>query len=380
MKQEISFLCERMSQGRDNLLYLYSQGIIKRGNDIGNNAFELELSEPSSEKSFSAGSAVTVDSFPCQLGDGEGDNEEFFDPYLLHNRRIYRQLRILSDDFNFSKSIYVANAFFDGNKKKSFNSPGHVNRVSTSAETAPLALQGSDDLELGKDRVSRKLSQFLEELNFWKTAVADSLKYHGTHIHLNVGEGMIMLGNAHFNCSEFTEAFKVYCSALRIFKRIYGMSHLTVAKSLDKIGLVCNRIYDQDYWDLAKASLEKSYSIRYACLGTMHVDTVDTLNNLACTYLNLREYTLALKAYQEVFIVRQIIFGAHHASVGITAHALGSVYLNLARIKEAYKLYHHAMIIFKTLDLHIENPVMRRLVMDIKALDRVKSFTELVSA
>jgi len=210
----------------------------------------------------------------------------------------------------------------------------------------------------------------LHERNWWNKIVADRIKHYGT-IHLRVGEGLLLLGNAHMNCSEYADALKVYKSAGRIFRRVKGDSDLTVARCLDKVGLAACRVHVEGNFNVAMVALDEAFSIRYEKLGSLHVDTVDSLNNLAGLYVRTREYALARKAYHEVYMVRQIIFGPRHPSVAITAHALGGVHLKLSQVDDAARYYHRAMAIYTKLQLKDDNPIMKRLLKDIAALQRM---------
>jgi tetratricopeptide (TPR) repeat protein len=108
-------------------------------------------------------------------------------------------------------------------------------------------------------------------------------------------------------------------------------------------------------------------------LGPTHVDTIDTLNNMAAIHLHLQEFQEARQAYFEVWTLRELIFGPKHPSVAVTAHCLGGVHMRLGEVAEASKYYHIALDIYRDLQLSEDNPTVARLLTDITGLGRIMS-------
>lgn len=166
----------------------------------------------------------------------------------------------------------------------------------------------------------------------------------------------------------------MFKGATRIFRKIYGGSHLSVALALNKVGLAACRLSKMEP-NLRKAleALDQSLFIRYQVLGPSHVDTIDTLNNMAGVYFHLGNLQEARQAYFEVWTMRQAVFGPNHPSVAVTAHALGGVYLRLGQVDEASKYYYSAFDVYRHLHLSEENPTVARLLIDIDRIGRVMS-------
>lgn len=362
------------------------------GNSEGDVSYELDSLQSTSD-SLSVGSAVSADSFVYIRGshgyncDDNDEHDDFVDPYLANNRRIshYRK------NPSISPVRTLVTATMDDDDDTTTTDDDGEEEVH-GAQSQPL-MQGLpqnleihiksfetikwDESELRRQR--EELSPFqrknVHERFFWNTIVSDRIKHYGGAKHIRVAEGLMLLGNAHMNCEEYVDALKVYRSAVRIFRKLRGDTHLTVARSLDKVGLVCCRLQDTEHLTLALHALGEAFAIRYETLGPIHVDTVDTLNNMAGVHWHRREYEQAREAYWEVYAARLVLFGPRHPSVAVTAHALGSVHLNLAQTRDAARYYGRALEIYKDMRLTMENPALQKLVRDMATLTRVTGST-----
>jgi hypothetical protein len=347
------------------------------GRLAGDISYEL-ATLASTNESLSVGSAVSADSFVLYMVgtymDDYDSEEDFCDPYLAPSRQLRRHATTMRPIDEVGTPVVpeeedsTADEITDLVQSPPQGLPHLVEIPMKSFQTG----WNDEACKVPKqtDQLSPARRKWVHERFFWNSIVSDRIQRHGT-IHLRVSEGLMLLGNAHMNCNEYFEALKVFKSAVRIFRKLYGDSHLTVARSLDKVGLVCCRLQDDQHLKLARLALDEAFTIRYDTLGPIHVDTVDSLNNIAGIHLHMQEYPLARNAYQEVFLVRQIIFGPDHPAVAVTAHALGSVHLHMAQVDDAARYYRRAMEIYKKLKLTTENPTMQRLLRDYAALERV---------
>ena len=329
----------------------------------GDTSYELP-SVKSVNDSISVGSAASADSFVYIIGDDD-ESDDLEDPYLSRRRRRTTKNPPIISPVRTPVTTPMDDSIIDDGSVSSRSLQGLPQFLEIPIKSFETS---QEDVTRRREAYSPLARKSLHERNYWNKIVSDRIQHYGT-IHLRVGEGLLLLGNAHMNCKEYSEALKVYKSAVRIFRKIYGDSHLTVARSLDKVGLCSCR----ENPTIALVALKDAFNIRYESLGPIHVDTVDSLNNMAGVHLRMRDYHLARKAYHEVYMVRQIIFGPRHASVAITAHALGGVHLKLAQVEDAARYYKRAMEIYKKLRLKAENPVMKRLLRDIAALERVST-------
>jgi hypothetical protein len=116
---------------------------------------------------------------------------------------------------------------------------------------------------------------------------------------------------------EYVAAGKTFLSALKIVMSTHGDKHLSVALALDKLGMAACKTNAN--LGLALAALEDAFQIRRQLLGLEHLDTVNSLHNIAGVRLNLKQYDLAAKDYYAVLVYRMEFFGPNHIRVADTA-------------------------------------------------------------
>lgn len=137
---------------------------------------------------------------------------------------------------------------------------------------------------------------------------------------------------------------------MKIYQSIYGDYNLATARALDKLGLAACKT--KENLDLALVALTDALEIRYTVLGQDHVDSIDTLNNIAGVRLNMKDFEKAAGDYQAVFSYREKIFGRNHASVAVTALKLACILDDvLGRPQEARRFFLIALDIYETLGL-----------------------------
>ena len=134
------------------------------------------------------------------------------------------------------------------------------------------------------------------------------------------------------------DAGKTYLSALKIFTAVYGEYHVSVARALDKLGMATTRT--RENLDLALEALEDALTIRCKLLGMDHVDSIDTLNNIAGVRLHRHEYVKAVQDYRAVLDRRTIIFGSSHPSCAVAAFAIGWILDTHLQQKEESRIYY----------------------------------------
>jgi hypothetical protein len=121
-----------------------------------------------------------------------------------------------------------------------------------------------------------------------------------------------------------------------------------VARALDKVGLAACKTNQN--LNLALGALKGALKIRCEILGPSHVDSIDTLNNIAGVRFNRKEWVVAAQDYLAVFSWREQVFGRNHPSVAVTAHTLASIYdCRLFRLEEAREFYVIALQVYQEL-------------------------------
>jgi tetratricopeptide (TPR) repeat protein len=172
----------------------------------------------------------------------------------------------------------------------------------------------------------------LSEVDFWEKVSQDHLQRD----HPETAESFSNLGIARMNEKDFDAACRSFTTAAEIF----GRSHLGAAKNNNLLGRAAcqaNRL------NLAMESLEMSFALRLQVLGPLHVDTVETFNNIAGVYYKQHNNLEAARCYREVLALQQAIFGRNHPSVAETARALARTCVRLGLKEEAQGLYSLAL-------------------------------------
>jgi tetratricopeptide (TPR) repeat protein len=172
----------------------------------------------------------------------------------------------------------------------------------------------------------------LSEIEFWGKVSQDRL-HDG---HPDTAESFSNLGIAQMNGNDIDAACRSFTTAAVKF----GQSHLGAAKNYNLLGRAACQA---KRLDLAMESFEMSFALRLQVLGPLHVDTVDTFNNIAGVYFKQHNNLEAARCYREVLTLRQAIFGLHHPSIAVTARDLARTCIRLDLKEEAQELYSLAM-------------------------------------
>jgi tetratricopeptide (TPR) repeat protein len=154
--------------------------------------------------------------------------------------------------------------------------------------------------------------------------------------HPDTADSFSNLGIAQMNGNDVDAACRSFTTAAVKF----GQSHLGAAKNYNLLGRAACQA---KRLDLAMESLEMSFTLRLQVLGPLHVDTVDTFNNIAAVYYKQHNNLEAARCYREVLTLRQAIFGLNHPSIAVTARDLARTCIRLDLKEEAQELYSLAM-------------------------------------
>jgi len=118
--------------------------------------------------------------------------------------------------------------------------------------------------------------------------------------------------------------------------------------------------------------LHEALNLRKQELGPWHVDTVNTLQNLAKLLFLTGHPARAAQHYVEVVHLRKAIFGPNHPSTAVTAHCLGNAYLQAHDTVAAELWYHHALQIYNCMHLSSDNPAVAKLLQDRRQLECIE--------
>ena len=306
------------------------------------------------------------------------------DPYLCRPRRRLapqQQQYVVSDDFDdlvtsctSCRPLEANLAYATSTKYKSATlmSMSFPSSLQGSSITRPIRESPHAILDDDKSEPQVPLTKIKQrEQTYWNTVLTARKMTHGI-VHRQTAQAFMYLGNSHMRGGDYRQATNAFESACKIYKTLDGPNTLSVAGSLDSIGLAALRSRKSPS-TLQKANtvLGEAFAIRFALLGPWHVDTVETYNKIASVHLHLQEFREAAKAYEEVHSVRAAIFGERHPSVAIAAHSLANVYLKLSQHDLSYHYYDVALDIYTHMKLPTDHPTVARLLRDRKRLERV---------
>ena len=116
--------------------------------------------------------------------------------------------------------------------------------------------------------------------------------------------------------------------------------------------------------------LLESFRLRQDHLGKLHVDTVNTLNQLARFHRRSGNLDESRRLQTQVYYARKQIFGSRHPSCAVAAHDLANVLAQLRQNKDAETLYRMALAIYERMHVPMENPAVSRLIKDFQQLER----------
>jgi hypothetical protein len=347
-------------------------GKVKMVEPPGDVSYQLSSIEERLTESFSVGSTLSGDSFVQVTKVMEDDDHEAhsYDPYLDggNTRTRNKQREVLKERSLTPSTLPINVDASDSSSSTMGDGLGDLPVLKIEIPNQhPMPQTRAVD---NRSRISPALLKAQQERSYWNTIVSSRIQ-HCSAVHPSTAEALMQLGHAHAHCGEYAQALAVYKSAVRIFRKLHGEDHLSVAAALNKVGLLACRFSEKESLQIARKALMQSFTLRHAILGPTHVDTVESLNNIAGVHMHLYEYQPARKAYYEVFSVRKALWGKYHPSVGVVAQALGSVHLQLAEMKYADKFFRIALEVYRRNNLAPENPTMKKLKAEMNKMERI---------
>lgn len=214
------------------------------------------------------------------------------------------------------------------------------------------------------------------ELDAWQAAVERRLAACGVASR-STAEALVNLGRLRLAAAEYTEAQKAFQLAYRVYAK--GNRPLGTASAMIGVGEAASReaaeLVEPDRTEAMQRAytvLLEAFRLRQRHLGSHHPDTVDCLNLIARLHVVYGDHVEAQRCYWQVYWVRLAIFGPRHPSPAVAAHALANVFYHCSALEDASNFYQIAMEVYDTMNLPSENPAVKRLIADMKRLERVQ--------
>ena len=135
----------------------------------------------------------------------------------------------------------------------------------------------------------------------------------------------------------FQTSFSIYTYLLKLRENALGSEHINTAQSYNNLGLIYDAMGE---YDNALIYHNKATSIREKVLGIEHLDTADSYNHLALLYEYLGEYDKSLILYQKSLKIHEKLLPSNSPSLHSIYNNLAELYRitnNLISAKEYYK-------------------------------------------
>lgn len=206
---------------------------------------------------------------------------------------------------------------------------------------------------------------------YWNKRVTNATVRFGPN-HPFTAEAWSDLGLAQLHSHAFPGALHSFKKAVAIYRTKPNLK-LALAKALHQLGNVYHvSELSKDDNKKSMRCLGESLQIRFEKLGSLHPDTVGTLNYMASVYASLQKFQEAREAYLEVLAVREAIFGAFHPSVAVASHELANTAHRLGDLDEATLYYCKALDIYEAYELSEDHPSLARLLTDMQHMQGLR--------
>jgi tetratricopeptide (TPR) repeat protein len=145
--------------------------------------------------------------------------------------------------------------------------------------------------------------------------------------------------------AQYLEAEPLYLRALAIRERTLGLDHLDTAQSLNNLA----SLYEfQGKYEEAVPLYQGALEVRERTAGPDHPDTAQSLNNLAELYRVQGKYKDAEPLYLRALAIWEQALGSEDPETASCLNNLGLLYDSLGRREEAVLCFHRALAIDET--------------------------------
>ncbi len=186
-------------------------------------------------------------------------------------------------------------------------------------------------------------AEFEEAAVLYEQAIAIQREASDAAGAADVAQSMVGLAWVRTRQGDFEGAEELLREAVDIQRQVLGEENLTVAKSLDDLGM---SLWDQGEYDAAEPLLRQALAMRRRVIpGGIHPDVDESLNNLAVFLYETGEFEQTEALFRESLTMKQRLRGDSHPEVAIGLNNLAFVQHDMGEHSDAEKNYQEALSI-----------------------------------
>jgi CHAT domain-containing protein/tetratricopeptide (TPR) repeat protein len=178
-----------------------------------------------------------------------------------------------------------------------------------------------------------------------KRALAKGEKAFGDG-HLSVALTLDMLGLLYFQKNDFANAESSYLRARAIREKLEGYDHADVASTLTGLGSVYAR---SEKFANAEAAYERALAIREKAFGADSPEVASTLYSLSSTFTEREQYERAEPLLKRALAIQEKALGADSLEAALTLNNLAYLYLEKGDYNQSEALYKRSLATFEKL-------------------------------
>ncbi|NEP58658.1 MAG: tetratricopeptide repeat protein [Symploca sp. SIO2G7] len=198
---------------------------------------------------------------------------------------------------------------------------------------------------------------YLQALKLWKKLFGNEHTSVATSFNNNLAGLYELQGR-------YEEAEPLYQQALELRKKLLGNEHPDVATSINNLAA----LYDsQGRYDKAEPLYLQTLELDKKLLGNEHPHMATSINNLAGLYDSQGRYDKAEPLYLQALALKKKLFGNEHPSVATSINNLAALYDSQERYDKAEPLYLQALALRKKL-LGNEHPHVAASINNLAAI------------
>jgi tetratricopeptide (TPR) repeat protein/DNA-binding XRE family transcriptional regulator len=130
---------------------------------------------------------------------------------------------------------------------------------------------------------------------------------------------------------------------------LIGHYHLRIPEAADLLDRTGSYFREMGFYRLGASLLQQALDLRELLLGTEHLATTESLNNLGLVYFRQGKYAQAQPLLERALHIREQHLGNQHLATAQSLNNLGLVYFYQGKYTQAQPLFQHALALAEEL-------------------------------